>query len=97
VLPLEYFSGAPYIERLRDYKPLTATLSAITAAVVGVVLNLAVWFGLNVLKPAGASVNGVGLGVAVVAFFGMQRWKWDIIPVVGGSAAFGLLRYFAGW
>jgi chromate transporter len=41
------FVGAPYIEKLRGNKALTAALSAITAAVVGVILNLAVWFGLH--------------------------------------------------
>ena len=43
------FLGAPYIEQLRGNKALTAALSAVTAAVVGVVLNLAVWFGIHVL------------------------------------------------
>jgi chromate transporter len=43
------FAGAPYIERLRGNRLITAALSAITAAVVGVILNLAVWFALHVL------------------------------------------------
>jgi len=43
------FAGAPYIERLRQYQALSAALSMITAAVVGVILNLAVWFALHVL------------------------------------------------
>ncbi|CDZ44613.1 chromate efflux transporter [Neorhizobium galegae] len=43
------FAGAPYIERLRGNPVLSAALSAITAAVVGVILNLAIWFGLHVL------------------------------------------------
>jgi putative chromate ion transporter len=43
------FAGAPYIERLRGNRTLSGALSAITAAVVGVILNLAVWFGLHVL------------------------------------------------
>jgi chromate transporter len=43
------FLGAPYIERLRGYLNLSAALSSITAAVVGVVLNLAIWFGIHVL------------------------------------------------
>jgi chromate transporter len=90
------FLGAPYIERLRDNKHLTAALSAITAAVVGVVLNLAVWFGLHVLVPGGAAVNWPGVVIALVAFTGMQKWKWDIIPVVGSAAALGLLRHVVG-
>jgi chromate transporter len=43
------FAGAPYIENLRNNRTLSAALSAITAAVVGVILNLSVWFGLHVL------------------------------------------------
>src|SRR6478736_7540105 len=90
------FLGAPYLERLRGNARLAAALSAVTAAVVGVVLNLAVWFGLHVLVPAGAPVNWPGIAIAVVAFLGLQRWKWDIIPVVGGAAALGLLRWLLG-
>lgn len=43
------FLGAPYVERLRRVRRLTSALTAITAAVVGVILNLALWFGLHVL------------------------------------------------
>ncbi|WP_163361024.1 chromate transporter, partial [Escherichia coli] len=43
------FAGAPFIERLRGNRALSAALSAITAAVVGVILNLAVWFGIHTL------------------------------------------------
>jgi chromate transporter len=81
---------------LRGNKRLAAALSAITAAVVGVVLNLAVWFGLHVLVPGGHPVNWWGIGIALVAFVGMQRWKWDIIPVVGAAALFGLSRWAIG-
>ena len=52
------FLGAPYVEKLRDNTHITAALSGITAAVVGVVLNLAVWFGLHV---SFASIGEVGL------------------------------------
>ena len=83
------FLGAPYVERLRQNERLTCALSAITAAVVGVVLNLAVWFGLQVLFPKGA--DWLAVGIAVVAFVGMQRWKWGVIPVVLGAGALGLV------
>ncbi len=89
------FLGAPYIERLRRNDKLTAALSTVTAAVVGVVLNLAVWFGLHVLLPGGTTVNWWAIGVALAAFTGMQRWKWDVIPVVGTAALLGLLRWIA--
>jgi chromate transporter len=84
------FLGAPHIEQLRNNTRLTAALSAITAAVVGVVLNLAVWFGLHVLFPAGAPANWFGVAVCVLAFVGIVKWKWDIIPVVLGAGVLGL-------
>ncbi len=94
---LYIFLGAPHIEQMRGNVKLTAALSAITAAVVGVVLNLAVWFGLHVLFPANLPVNWFGVVVCVVAFIGMVKWKWDIIPVVLGAGLLGVLRYFAGY
>ena len=54
------FIGAPYIEKLRGNLKLTSALSSITAAVVGVVLNLAVWFGVQVLMPAETGFNWFG-------------------------------------
>jgi len=91
------FLGAPYIERLRGNTQVTAALSTITSAVVGVVLNLAVWFGLHTLFPNGDPVNCWGIGITLVAFVGMRRWKWEIIPVVGAAALVGLLRWMTGW
>jgi chromate transporter len=85
------FLGAPYIEQLRGNTKLTAALSAITAAVVGVVLNLAVWFGLHILFPEDKPVNWFGIVVGSIAFAGMMKWKWGIIPVVLGAGALGLL------
>jgi chromate transporter len=89
------FLGAPYIEKLRGAKQLTAALSTVTAAVVGVILNLAVWFGLHVIFPSTRQVDWFAVIVCAVAFMGMLRWKWNIIPVVLGSGLSGLLfRYF---
>lgn len=85
------FLGAPHIEQMRGNAKLTAALSAITAAVVGVVLNLAVWFGLHVLIPPGAPLNWFGIVVSTVAFAGIVKWKWDVIPVVLGAGALGLI------
>lgn len=83
------FLGAPYIEQLRGNLRLTSMLSAVTASVVGVILNLAVWFGLHVLFPAGGSIDWFVLGMAAIAFLGMTKWKLDIIPVVVGSGMMG--------
>ena len=85
------FLGAPYIERLRGNLRFSAALAAITAAVVGVILNLAVWFGMHALFPEGAGVDWFALAISLVAFVGMIRWRWDIIPVVLGAGALGLV------
>jgi chromate transporter len=84
------FLGAPYIERLRNNQKLSAALSTITAAVVGVVLNLAIWFGMHAVFPPGHAVDWFTVVLGVAAFVAMQRFKWDIIPVVlaGGVAGF---------
>ena len=91
------FAGAPYVEKLRAHKSLTAALSAVTAAVVGVILNLAVWFGLHVLFPPGKNADWFAVIVCATAFVGMLRWKWNIVPVVLGSSAVGLLYVIAGF
>jgi chromate transporter len=85
------FLGGPYIEILRGNDGLTTTLSAVTAAVVGVVLNLAVWFGLQVVFPFANVIDWFAVVVGIVAFVGLTRWKWDIIPVVLGAGLVGLL------
>ncbi len=85
------FLGAPHIEQLRGNVRLTTALSAVTAAVVGVILNLAVWFGLHVLFPGDHRVDGFAVAVSTVAFAGMVKWKWGIIPVVLGAGALGLV------
>ena len=85
------FLGGPYIEKLRGNEALTTTLSAVTAAVVGVVLNLAVWFGLHVIFPGSGMVDWFAVVVGAVTFIGMMRWKWDIVPVVLGAGFAGLL------
>jgi chromate transporter len=85
------FLGGPYIEKLRGNIKLTTALSAITAAVVGVVLNLAVWFALNALFPNHHDLDWFALGLSIVALVGMLRWKWDVIPIVIGSGVLGLL------
>ena len=61
------FLGAPYIERLRNNTHLSAALSGITAAVVGVILNLAVWFGLRVAFANIGSVEVAGMHLPTIA------------------------------
>ena len=89
------FLGAPHIEQLRGNKNLTAALSAVTAAVVGVVLNLAVWFAIHAMFPSAKAVDWFLLLISAACFSGMTRWKWDILPVVLVSGLLGLLYRMA--
>jgi chromate transporter len=87
------FLGAPYIEQLRKQIRLTCALSAVTASVVGVVLNLAVWFGWQVIFPGAGRIEWFVLAVVVAAFLALQRLKLGLIPVVLVSGGLGLLKY----
>jgi chromate transporter len=100
------FLGAPYIEKLRGNKKLSGALSAITAAVVGVIFNLAVWFSVHALFtrvtdtpfllgwvpiPDPASLDLFALSIAGVALYGLLRYRWNVVAVVGASAIAGLI------
>ncbi len=87
------FLGAPYIEQLRMQTRLTCALSAVTAAVVGVVLNLAVWFGLHVVFPGAGRPDWIAAAVAGLAFLALLRFKSGVIPVVFAGAGLGLMKY----
>ncbi len=105
------FLGGPYIEALRGNKALGAALSAITAAVVGVILNLALWFALHTLfgrvdekhafgmvlqVPVVATLNLAALVLAVAALLALFRFKVGMIPTLLGCSAAGIALYFAG-
>ena len=91
------FLGAPNIERMRGNARLSSALSAVTAAVVGVILNLAFSFGRPLLFPSFAHPNWFAIIIAAVTTIGMIRWKWGVVPVVAGAAAAGFLSgVFAG-
>ncbi len=100
------FLGAPYAEALRGAKALNAALAAISAAVVGVILNLAVWFSLRVLfadvqpvhalglsldMPVLRSLNAAALVLALGAAAGLFGLKLGPLKVLGACAAAGLL------
>jgi chromate transporter len=85
------FLGGPHIERLRGNVRLTAALSAITAAVVGVVLNLAVWFSLRVFFPERGGVDWFAAGVTLIALVALLKWNWSVVAVVLGAGAAGLI------
>ena len=82
------FLGAPYIERLRGNRALSAALAAITAAVVGVILNLSIWFGLHVLfGEVGRWRGPLGLDVPAPALHSLDPQAL----LLAGLAALALL------
>jgi chromate transporter len=98
--------GAPYMERLRQWRGLDAALTAITAAVLGVITNLAVWFALHALFAAQTKVRFAGgtldlpvlrsldppaLVLTVAAAVAVFRFRRGILEVLGGAAIAGLL------
>src|SRR3989440_3745828 len=88
------FLAGPYIEQLRGNSRLTSALSAITAAIVGVVLNLAVWFALHAFFPGTGRIDWFSILLCAAAFVAMLRYKIDIIPVIIGAGILGLLYNF---
>lgn len=82
--------GAPVIEVSRGMPQLSSALSGITPAVVGVIFNLAVFFGSQVFLPKSGVVDFAAVLIAVAAFIGMWRWKWSIIYVVFGAGLVGM-------
>ncbi|MCC5985390.1 MAG: chromate efflux transporter [Rhodobacteraceae bacterium] len=82
------FLGAPFIERLRGNVTLNAALGAVTAAVVGVILNLAVWFGLHVVFDTVRTVTGFGLRLDVPVWATLD-------PAAAGLVAAAMLGVFA--
>ncbi|MBI5585036.1 MAG: chromate efflux transporter [Deltaproteobacteria bacterium] len=88
--------GGPYIEKFRGNKKLSAVLSAITAAVVGVVLNLAVWFGIQVLFPAPGEVYWFGIVIGGASFAVFQWLRVGMITIIISAGAIGLLGRLVG-
>ena len=92
------FLGGPLVETTHDDLRFTAPLTAITAAVVGVIVNLALFFAAHVLWPAGAGgrFEGWSLALGVAAGVALLRFKAGVIPVIGACAAIGLALRLAG-
>jgi chromate transporter len=86
------FLGGPYIEKFRGNKKLTGALSSITAAVVGVVLNLAVWFGMHVLFPEAAGFNWFAAVVGMGSFIAIQWGGMSIISVILVAGGLGMIN-----
>jgi chromate transporter len=89
--------GGPIIERTQENKLIKEILSLVTAAVVGVILNLTIYLGAAVLFPIDVSVRGLDLVTLVwvmISFIAMYRYKLSMILWIGISALFGLIYYF---
>jgi chromate transporter len=85
------FLGGPHIEQLRGNKRITMALSAVTAAVVGVILNLAVWFGLHVFHPEKNRIDWFAVVLGLAALIALVRWKVGVIPVIVAGGLIGLI------
>jgi chromate transporter len=106
------FLGGPYIEALRGNKALSASLGAITAAIVGVILNLAIWFaihtlfghvdvvrpgfGLRLQVPIITTLSVETLVLATGAMLALFRFKLGMIPTLAACSAIGLILYLLG-
>lgn len=106
------FLGGPWIEQLRANRALTGALSAITAAIVGVILNLAIWFAINAMfrqssrvaagplafdAPVLASADGLAIALTIAAMIAMLLAKWGAPLTLALSCAAGLGFYLVGW
>jgi chromate transporter len=105
------FVGAPYIEKLRGNKGLAGALGAITAAVVGVILNLSIWFALHTVFRETAPVRSFGLSfdmpipssvdipalvLAIAAATAIFRFNLGMLTVLGGSCVAGVALRLSG-
>ena len=105
------FLGAPFIEVLRGNRALNGALSAITAAVVGVILNLAIWFALHTMfretapvrsyglafeRPVLASADPWALALCLAAIVAIFRFKAGMIPTLLACSAAGIILHLAG-
>jgi chromate transporter len=99
------FLGAPYVERLRGSRPLAAALTGVTAAVVGVIANLALFFAVHtlftetrtvdwgpvdLLVPVWSSYVWESFLIAVIAMVLAFRFRWSVLKVLGACALLGL-------
>jgi chromate transporter len=105
------FLGAPWIERLRGHRALGGALAAITAAVVGVVLNLALWFAAHSLfaelrpvrgdllhfdLPLWSSVDWAALALTAATLVATFRFRIGTVPLLVGSAVAGVAWWAVG-
>jgi chromate transporter len=105
------FLGAPFIETMRGNKGLAGALSAITAAVVGVILNLSIWFALHTVfretvpvrsfglsfdMPVWSSIDVAALVLAIAAATAIFRFNMGMLTVLAASCAAGVILRLVG-
>jgi len=105
------FLGAPYMEGLRANRALSAALTAVTAAVVGVILNLAIWFAIHVVwrevariafgpltlqLPVPGSIDWAAAALAALALYAVFRLKLGMATVLAGAALLGVGLHLLG-
>lgn len=90
------FLGAPYIQALHERKRIGAALSCVTAAVVGVVLNLAVWFAINVVCPTVDRVDGFALLIVVTSLVALIWFRLNVVTIVLSGIVLGWLAHAIG-
>src|SRR5262249_16300672 len=105
------FLGAPFVEKLRGNKPLNAALSAITAPVLSLILDLAIWFAIHPVfretvpvrlfppsfdAPRLASVDAFALALSVAAAVAIFRFKVGMIPTLAACCGAGVILYLIG-
>lgn len=105
------FLGAPFMEGLRSNRALSAALTAVTAAVVGVILNLAIWFAVHVIwrevarietwplsleLPLLASIDWAAAALSALALVAVFRLQLGMVTVLGGAAMLGLVLHLVG-
>lgn len=106
------FAGAPYVETLRNVRWLASALAGVTAAVVGVIANLALWFALHVLfadvgaarlgpfslpVPEAAAFDPASASIAVAAGIALLWFHASLFAVMGAAALAGAIASWSGW
>lgn len=105
------FLGAPFVESMRGNRALAGALSAITAAVVGVVLNLAIWFAIHTMfrqvqpfrfygigfdAPVLPSIDAWAFALSAAAAVAIFHFKIGILPILATCSFASILLYFFG-
>lgn len=91
------FLGGPHVEGLRARPALAAALTGITAAVAGVIANLAVWFAWHSFRPQPGVFDFFVPVLAIAAWIAMERWKFGVIPTLAAAALIGVAWQAAGY